>query len=92
MGLPRLSGAGISQRPLEKSLRVIITLLSTTIDRRTPCDLTNNILGHILRADASMNFIVPFLTMTLSTVPGSSFGGGERGKKATQSCPVSASL
>lgn len=63
---PGCGGAGTAQRRLETSLRVIITLLGSTIDRRTPCDLTNNILDHFLRADARMNFMVPFLSMTWS--------------------------
>lgn len=53
-----------------QSLRVFITLPGTMINGKTPCDLMNNILDHILRADARMNFMVLFLIMTLVCAKG----------------------
>lgn len=35
------------------------------INERTPCDLTNNIFDHILRANARITFMVLFLIITL---------------------------
>lgn len=53
-----------------QSLRKIITLLGTMINRGTPCDLTNNIFDHILRANARMTFMVFFLIIILVCAEG----------------------
>lgn len=60
-----------------QSLRGIVSLLGTVINRRTPCDLMNSTLDHILTVGARVNLMVLFLSVTLCVLralpPGTSY-------------------